>query len=1195
MVSILESIAVDEAKGALNIVLATAVDEIKRTWGFRGDLDKLKERLTMLQAILVEAGTRKSLTNPEQLWVEKLNKVARHADDLFDEFSFENLRRKLEIKDRYYNRGSRLKARYLFFFCLSNPLGFRWRMAHQVKDVMSMIDGVFKDATDLGIRATKLTGIDGSLGSVADGELHQYRELVDTRQVVGRDGDEAYLVEQLCGAESTGDLSFVAIVGIPGIGKTTLARRIYENEAMIESFTERIWIYVSDDFNINRILSRMVEFLATSKPDLSTAEALIKKLQQHMGGARYLLVLDDVWNTAEELWESLKTCLYRIGGSSGSKVLLTSRSNAVADTVKVPVVHTLKGLEHVDSWALFKQTVFANGEACPSNLEESGRRIVDKCNGVPLAIKTLGGTLRLKRNLQDWKSIENSELCKLPEYGDRIIPYLLLSFQHLPSPTLKQCFAYCSIYEKGAAISKGNLIELWMAQGLLFLQEGSNLKMEEIGENYFSILLNHSFLQLPKQNEFGDIYTCKMHDLVHDLARFVCRRDWLIYETGGSPDESSSISHLVISSDMADQVSTPSMMKIMLNRLRTIQSYVHIPNDLLKQARYTRVLQLFGIGLTNVSDVIGELKYLRYLDLSANPFKELPESITTLYNLQTLKLIACDQLYKLPIGLSKLVNLRHLDINKFMKLEIGGLEHVNSKEEAQKAEIGAQPGISALHLKWSSLERDEDSCIVEELEVLDGLQPHPNLKWLMVNGFNGDLFPSWLTRMTVVDNIESGQLASLDNLVVVKLHDCRRCSHLPTLGQLPVLKTLVIDGMEAVRQIGKEFYTQSEGNGVQPDSSSSGMTSTGNRNALFPALTTLEIKNCPNLAEWLQPESTDPPVESFPCLEKLKIVGCPLLTITPTGFPSLRDLELEEIKSAQRLLQHGKWSNLTSLILEDVEELTHLPKEFGEQFTCLETLEINHGNNLACLPEDLGKLTSLKKLHVCWCPLLKSFPEIGGLRSLIQLCIIDCVELTETPAGLDACTSLESLAIYGCRNLDLKRRLEGERGSGSGEYRIAEWVLRLPRLREYVVGGNGINYENEPDHFVPDISPLLTMKSIRELGLRGWPKLKSLPDQLRRFTALEQLGIIEFDGLEEIPEWIGELSSLCQLTIVSCRNLRHLPSRTVMLGMKKLKFIWIGNCPILAEGCAKDVGPEWHKISHIEFIWVDDQTIQNLP
>ncbi|GAB2271473.1 hypothetical protein Dimus_006312 [Dionaea muscipula] len=559
-------------------------------------------------------------------------------------------------------------------------------------------------------------------------------------------------------------------------------------------------------------------------------------------------------------------------------------------------------------------------------------------------------------------------------------------------------------------------------------------------------------------------------------------------------------------------------------------------------------------------------------------------------------------------------------------LKIGGLEHAKCKEEAQKAEIGAKPGISGLHLAWSFLGRDEDSDIIEK-EVLDGLQPHPNLQGFMVEGYNGLSFPSWLARMTV------NNLASLDNLAVVRLLDCRRCGHLPTLGQLPVLKTLVIDRMEAVRKIGPEFYTtQSDGNDVQPESSSSGMTRTGNRNALFPALTTLEINNCRNLAEWLQPESTNPPdVESFPCLENLKIVGCPLLTIiTPTRFPSLRDLELRQIKSAQRLLQCGKWSKLTSLILEDVKELTHLPKEFGEQFTSLETLKILDCDKLACLPEDLGKLTSLKMLKVFWCPLLKTFPEISGLRSLIQLSILGCEKLTETPTGLDACTSLETLWIVGCRNLDLKRSLEEERVSGSGQYyriaesvlrlprtsleilatlccrnldlkrrleeervsgsgeyyRIPESVLRLPRLRLYGVGGNGIDYENEdeqPDHFVPDISPLLTMKSsLRVLGLVGWPKLKSLPDQLRRFTALEDLVIIAFDGLEEIPEWIGELSSLRQLQICLCRNLRHLPSRTVMLGMKKLNAIVIEKCPILAEGCAKDVGPEWDKISHIK-------------
>ncbi|GAB2293048.1 hypothetical protein Dimus_027267 [Dionaea muscipula] len=318
----------------------------------------------------------------------------------------------------------------------------------------------------------------------------------------------------------------------------------------------------------------MVEVLARNKPDLLSTEALTKKLQDHMGGAKYLLMLDDVWNTVEGLWEALKTCLHRIGGSSGSKVLVTTCINVVADAVKAPVVHTLKGLANVHSWALFKHIVFSNGEACPSNLAESGRKIVDKCNGVPLAIKTLGATLRLKRNLQDWKSIENSELWKLSEFGDRIMLYLLLSFQHLPFPYLKQCFAYYSIYQKGAAISKDELICLWMAQGLLFLQEGSNLKMEKI-----------------------------------------------------------------------DQVSTPSMVKIISNRLCTIQSFVDIPKDLL----------------------IGMAGYSQNQQMGP-PLESFP-------CLEKLKIVGCPRLTITPTGFS---SLRHLELRQIKSALLSGCYSMGS-------------------------------------------------------------------------------------------------------------------------------------------------------------------------------------------------------------------------------------------------------------------------------------------------------------------------------------------------------------------------------------------------------------------------------------------------------------------------------------------------------------------------------------
>ncbi|GMH31602.1 hypothetical protein Nepgr_033446 [Nepenthes gracilis] len=832
--SIAEGLVVEAVSIVLKMVLSRAVEEFKFTWGYKEEINKMKRKLILMQAILDAVNERK-LTKIEQLWMGKVKDAAYYADDVFDKFSFEVLRRKMEVR-------SRLRSKARKIFTLSNQIGFRWLIKDDVKKFTLMVDDVFKEADLLGIKPVKLAD-ENREAAFAAAEFQRRQELVDTRQVVGRDRDEGYLVEVLCKSDKGKDFSAVAIVGMAGIGKTTLARRAFENEAVVKHFTERVWICVSENFNVNRLLNEMAESITTCKCDMSNTEAIIRKLQHHLQGRRYLLVLDDVWNTLQERWESLRNSLQRIGASSGSIVLVTTRTDDVIMIMGDPLIHRLEGLSHEDSWALFKQRVFSDETTYPSSFEAIGRKIVDKCKGVPLAIKMLSSLLQPKRNANVWESIANSEIWELPqdEYG--IVPSLLLSFHHLPSSYVKQCFAYCSIFPKDATLLRQDLINLWMAQGFLCQSERSKVTMEEMGQEYFNILLNNSFLQVSRRDQVDeDTEECTMHDLVHDLAIFVSKHDWLIWKEGGETDDVSSIRHLAIFTKSSDLVSNSSLEE-MSKRLRTVHSWVNVPTGLWMHMKYLRVLKLRRIGIEEVPAAIDELKHLRYLDLSENPIRQLPELITNLYSLQTLRLLGCSKLHELPIGLSKLINLRHIPTENHVlvpsgierltclqtlpslqlleaggwrihelgclndvrgSLDIAGLCNLKSKGVAERAGIRRKAGISALRLDWSATERAEDSSLFDE-EVLDVFQPHPNLKSLMVRHFNGGKFPLWLMRMTVVR--ENDERILLHNVVRIELIDCKRCQQLPTLGHLPFLRVLRIKGLESIKCIGTEFYT----------------------------------------------------------------------------------------------------------------------------------------------------------------------------------------------------------------------------------------------------------------------------------------------------------------------------------------------------------------------------------------------------
>lgn len=484
--------------------------------------------------------------------------------------------------------------------------------------------------------------------------------------------------------------------------------------------------------------------------------------------------------------------------------------------------------------------------------------------------------------------------------------------------------------------------------------------------------------------------------------------------------------------------------------------------------------------------------------------------------------------------IDELGGLRHI----WYLLSLHSLEHVKSKDQARRADIRLKQRLKALELYWTAERLNDSDCLDED--VLDALQPHLNLKRLKVVGFNGVKFPSWLSLSS--------------NLVKIELIDCKRCRIIPTLGQLPLLRDLIISGMDCLQHIRKEFYT----------------TSTKSREKvvpLFPGLKMLEIRNVPELKEWFSPPNQSGK-EAFLCLETLNIIDCPQLTTVPKVFPSLKHVHIERIKGREQLnvvTESCNKNKLTSLALISISELTRLPPELSE-CSSLENLAIQNCAQLMSVPDGIQNLGSLKAMYLDNCTSLVSLPGMAGLRSLRVLVIRRCKELKQGLSGLECCRSLERLSITECPNLqaipDL-RHLNLLEELDIQDYKdlsaLLEGVYSLPRLRALRIGGLRVDREH-----LPDISHLT---SLNILWLKGWPRLKSLAYQVQCLSRLRVLKIWCFDDLERVPEWIGNLPSLEYLILSVCKILEYLPSKKAI---SRLKRLYIEYCPLLEERCQND-------------------------
>ncbi|XP_028123908.1 putative disease resistance RPP13-like protein 1 [Camellia sinensis] len=700
---------------------------------------KWSGELKEIQAFLDDAEEKQIKNSGVKMWLEDLTDLAYDLDDILDEFATDALRHKLIVESQAAST-SKSKLLAIIPTCCTrfNPttlLSDFMSSNSKIDEITTQLQSIFERGSRLGLQKN----IVGEFAK-AWHRPPATSSLIHERCIYGRDKEKKDIIDFLLRDESNDSkVGVLPIVGMGGLGKTTLAQMVYNDEVVNKHFDLKAWVCVSDEFDTMRISKVILESITSKACEFKELNQVQVQLKQNLIGKKILIVLDDVWDKKYNDWNILKAPFN--DGVSGSKIIVTTRDRDVAlimETVQNHF-HLLQHLSDDDCWSVFAQHAFGNKsmDANP-NLVCIGRKIVGKCKGLPLAARTLGGLLRCKNRDDEWENVLNSKIWDLNEQGSEILPALRLSYHHLPSH-LKRCFAYCSILPKDYEFEEDELVFLWMAEGLLQQQNGKK-RMEDLGVQYFHELQSRSFFQ---PSSGGESSKFVMHDLINDLAQsvagYTCFR---LEEKLKDQEQCTKLKSARHSSYMQSEFDAIKKFETFykaenVRSLRTFlpfsldkdESYYltsNVPLYLLPKMKRLRVLSLnrYHIGEL-IPKSIGDLKHLRYLNFSYTRIRTVPESY----------------------------------------------------------------GIDVLTMVWSSESLDglQNEMVTE---VLDILKPHKKLKELYIRGYHGTRFPIWIG-----DPLFS-------NMVCMKLQNCKNCTSLPPLGQLPSLKDLHIEGMSANGRIG---------------------------------------------------------------------------------------------------------------------------------------------------------------------------------------------------------------------------------------------------------------------------------------------------------------------------------------------------------------------------------------------------------
>uniref|UniRef100_A0A0D3EYF5 Uncharacterized protein n=1 Tax=Oryza barthii TaxID=65489 RepID=A0A0D3EYF5_9ORYZ len=1116
------------------------VEEATLLWRFKDDVDDMEEKMRDLEAVIqdVDGKARQGGKDgeAERRWLNKLKSVAYDVEDVLDE---------LDAAQLIKNHQPKLKL----FLSRNNPLLRKMTIARNMKNSREKIVAIKKDSIKLHHVHRELVA-EGS----RDNETFADDGDVDIG-MLGRDAETKKIINLLLNTEAKEDISIIPIVGLGGLGKTTLAQAVFADKR-VNVFDLRIWVYVSKEFDLLKIGKAIIRGANRSiNLDNCNLQFVNNNLKKELANRRYLIVLDDLWEEYGENLEKLKQMLQH--GGKGSKIIATTRSGSVVQVlytgylanerkvcpVPEPDHINLGVLSPYDCWSVMKRRVFGPDDG-QNGLEEIGRQIAEKCGGLPLVANALGQVMSEHRTVEAWTDIRDRKIVLdfKADHQQDTIERLMLSYYYMKRE-FKMCFTYLAAFSKGFVMDTDRLIQQWIALGYIEARDN--------GQRCVNYLLRMSFLQISKSSMASPMHTkaprkLTMHDLVHDLATII------------APDE-----FLVMDATMPNTWSKAN------------------------NKRYCRHAQL-----------VNYQKQPKF-------FKDLPSKAWSIKECLNLPGREEHDVHEIENGeCCSIVELGKLSCRA---LGIQHLENVERLDNAREAKLRDMTDLRELTLSWGlggtrNVDKDE--------EVLENLLPPRTLESFMLDGYMCKDFPNWVSGISsylpCLIYLCLSNLATCDYLPAFgRLPNLRFfcMKNMPTIrkigrefydgeGNCKKLRIIWLERMDNL----EEWWTTRSGE--------------EDREFLIPNLHFLKAVNCPKLSFLPYPprsmhwslDNSDKvlPERGFGSLAsstlpfRVVINNCKYPPDMWVRFQHLATIEIFQVEGCSGLRTFPdilqSFVSLRELYLCSWENLEILPEWLG-QLICLEVIEFINCPVLTALPTSLQNLTSLRELLLLGCKGLETLPEgMGRLISLEKFIIMDCPKLTFLPESMKNLTALIELLLDGCKGLET----------------LPEGLGLLISLKKFVIS-------NCPKlTYLPESMKKLT--ALIELRLDGCKRLETLPKWLGLLISLKKIVINNYPMLTFLPESMKNLTAMKVLYLYGCKELEILPEGLGML-ISLEKFVLI-DCPKLTflpesmknltaliellrlDGCkGLEILPEWlgMLVSLEEFIIIDCPKLTFLP